>query len=137
MKFDRLEHGVYNLARVRDAATSRYTRFQIPWEWMKQDAGIVSQVEYVTSLHSFIRRGTVSVRGIHVEDCRLYFFRRVREFHAWIHGEDKPPFFMPSVSVRTCTYVCRGVTYAQPYKLEEDYNPRPPARPRVIRHSSA
>jgi len=40
----RLEHGVYNLARVRDAATSRYARFQIPWEWMKQDAGIVSQV---------------------------------------------------------------------------------------------
>lgn len=45
----RLEHGVYNLARVRDAATSRYTRFQIPWEWMKQDTGIVSQVTYIQS----------------------------------------------------------------------------------------
>lgn len=45
----RLEHGVYNLARVRDAATSRYTRFQIPWEWMKQDTGIVSQVTYIHS----------------------------------------------------------------------------------------
>ncbi|RCV26454.1 hypothetical protein SETIT_5G246500v2 [Setaria italica] len=43
--FEKLEHGVYNLARVRDAATSRYTRFQIPWEWMKQDAGIVSQIK--------------------------------------------------------------------------------------------
>ncbi|KAG2590505.1 hypothetical protein PVAP13_5NG407280 [Panicum virgatum] len=42
--FEKLEHGVYNLARIRDAATSRYARFQIPWEWMKQDAGIVSQV---------------------------------------------------------------------------------------------
>jgi hypothetical protein len=50
-----LEHGVYNLARVRDAATSRYTRFQIPWEWMKQDTGIVSQV----TLHPFTRRGSV------------------------------------------------------------------------------
>ena len=39
----RLEHGVYNLARVRDGAASRYSRFQIPSEWM-QDAGIVSQV---------------------------------------------------------------------------------------------
>jgi Wiskott-Aldrich syndrome protein len=47
-----LEHGVYNLARVRDAATSRYTRFQIPWEWMKQDTGIVSQV-------TLPRRGSV------------------------------------------------------------------------------
>ncbi|PUZ55565.1 hypothetical protein GQ55_5G222700 [Panicum hallii var. hallii] len=43
--FEKLEHGVYNLARVRDAATSRYARFQIPWEWMKQDAGIVSQIK--------------------------------------------------------------------------------------------
>lgn len=38
----RLEHGVYNLARGRDGATSRYSRFQIPWDWM-QDTGIVSQ----------------------------------------------------------------------------------------------
>ncbi|XP_062216760.1 protein INCREASED PETAL GROWTH ANISOTROPY 1-like [Phragmites australis] len=43
--FEKLEHGVYNLARVRDAATSRYTRFQIPWEWMQQDTGIVSQIK--------------------------------------------------------------------------------------------
>ncbi|RLM91598.1 protein CHUP1, chloroplastic-like [Panicum miliaceum] len=43
--FEKLEHGVYNLARVRDVATSRYARFQIPWEWMKQDAGIVSQIK--------------------------------------------------------------------------------------------
>lgn len=43
--FEKLEHGVYNLARVRDAATGRYTRFQIPWEWMKQDTGIVSQIK--------------------------------------------------------------------------------------------
>jgi hypothetical protein len=53
----RLEHGVYNLARVRDAATSRYARFQIPWEWMKQDAGIVSQVTNLPS-RSFTRLGS-------------------------------------------------------------------------------
>jgi hypothetical protein len=34
-----------NLARVRDAATSRYTRFQIPSEWMQQDTGVVRQVK--------------------------------------------------------------------------------------------
>ncbi|KAI5015995.1 hypothetical protein ZWY2020_005622 [Hordeum vulgare] len=42
--FEKLEHGVYDLARVRDGATGRYGRFQIPSEWMR-DAGIVSQVE--------------------------------------------------------------------------------------------
>ncbi|TVU35743.1 hypothetical protein EJB05_17646 [Eragrostis curvula] len=43
--FEKLEHGVYNLARVRDAAASRYTRFQIPSEWMQQDTGVVSQIK--------------------------------------------------------------------------------------------
>jgi hypothetical protein len=45
----RLQHGVYNLARVRDAATSRYARFQIPSEWMQQDTGVVSQVSSLIS----------------------------------------------------------------------------------------
>ncbi|KAL5228024.1 hypothetical protein ABZP36_016289 [Zizania latifolia] len=43
--FEKLEHGVYNLARVRDGATGRYSRFQIPCEWMQQDTGIVSQIK--------------------------------------------------------------------------------------------
>ncbi|BAD68701.1 pherophorin-like protein [Oryza sativa Japonica Group] len=41
--FEKLEHGVYNLARFRDGATGRYSRFQIPCEWMQPDTGIVSQ----------------------------------------------------------------------------------------------
>jgi Wiskott-Aldrich syndrome protein len=41
--FEKLEHGVYDLARVRDGAAARYGRFKIPSEWM-QDAWIVSQV---------------------------------------------------------------------------------------------
>ncbi|XP_006646156.1 protein CHUP1, chloroplastic-like [Oryza brachyantha] len=43
--FEKLEHGVYNLARIRDGATGRYSRFQIPCEWMQQDTGIVSQIK--------------------------------------------------------------------------------------------
>ncbi|KAI4997082.1 hypothetical protein ZWY2020_052424 [Hordeum vulgare] len=39
--FEKLEHGVYDLARVRDGTTGRYGRFPIPSEWM-HDAGIVS-----------------------------------------------------------------------------------------------
>ena len=40
---NRLEHGVYNLSRMRESATKRYKAFQIPVEWML-DSGIVSQV---------------------------------------------------------------------------------------------
>ncbi|EHA8589662.1 putative protein CHUP1, chloroplastic [Cocos nucifera] len=42
--FEKLEHGIYNLARMRDGATKRYRGFQIPWEWML-DNGIVNQIK--------------------------------------------------------------------------------------------
>ncbi|XP_047043996.1 protein CHUP1, chloroplastic-like [Lolium rigidum] len=42
--FEKLEHGVYSLGRVRDGAMNRYRGYQIPWEWM-QDTGIVSQLK--------------------------------------------------------------------------------------------
>lgn len=40
---NRLEHGVYNLSRIRESATKRYRGFQIPVDWMLE-TGIVSQV---------------------------------------------------------------------------------------------
>ena len=41
--YNRLEHGVYNLSRMRESATKRYKVFHIPTDWML-DAGYVSQV---------------------------------------------------------------------------------------------
>lgn len=40
---NRLEHGVYNLSRMRESAAKRYKGFQIPMDWMLEN-GIVSQV---------------------------------------------------------------------------------------------
>ncbi|XP_073151277.1 protein INCREASED PETAL GROWTH ANISOTROPY 1-like [Henckelia pumila] len=42
--FDKLEHGVYNLSRVRESATKRYKVFQIPVNWML-DTGFVLQIK--------------------------------------------------------------------------------------------
>ncbi|XP_075483329.1 protein INCREASED PETAL GROWTH ANISOTROPY 1-like isoform X1 [Primulina tabacum] len=42
--FDKLEHGVYNLSRVRESATKRYKVFQIPVNWML-DTGFVVQIK--------------------------------------------------------------------------------------------
>lgn len=42
----RLEHGVYNLSRLRETATNRFKSFQIPVDWML-DTGFVSQVNYL------------------------------------------------------------------------------------------
>ncbi|KAF2300715.1 hypothetical protein GH714_015313 [Hevea brasiliensis] len=41
---EKLEHGVYNLSRMRESATNRYKGFQIPMDWMLE-TGIVSQIK--------------------------------------------------------------------------------------------
>lgn len=40
----RLEHGVYNLSRMRESAAERYKGFHIPVNWML-DTGYVTQVQ--------------------------------------------------------------------------------------------
>ncbi|KAE7995823.1 hypothetical protein FH972_000590 [Carpinus fangiana] len=42
--FEKIEHGVYNLSRMRESATKRYKVFHIPTDWML-DAGYVSQIK--------------------------------------------------------------------------------------------
>ncbi|KAK7246376.1 hypothetical protein RIF29_41244 [Crotalaria pallida] len=41
---EKLEHGVYNISRMRESATNRYKVFQIPVHWML-DNGFVSQLK--------------------------------------------------------------------------------------------
>ncbi|PSS29071.1 hypothetical protein CEY00_Acc06568 [Actinidia chinensis var. chinensis] len=42
--FEKLEHGVYNLSRMRESSTKRYSVFHIPTDWML-DTGFVSQIK--------------------------------------------------------------------------------------------
>ncbi|KAL3624855.1 hypothetical protein CASFOL_031523 [Castilleja foliolosa] len=42
--FEKLEHGVYNLSRMRESGTKRYKVFQIPMNWM-MDTGYVTQIK--------------------------------------------------------------------------------------------
>ncbi|KAI4296892.1 hypothetical protein L6164_036812 [Bauhinia variegata] len=42
--FEKLEHGVYNISRMRESATNRYKVYQIPVDWML-DSGYVSQIK--------------------------------------------------------------------------------------------
>ncbi|KAG4970859.1 hypothetical protein JHK85_037280 [Glycine max] len=41
---EKLEHGIYNISRMRESATKRYKVFQIPVDWML-DSGYVSQIK--------------------------------------------------------------------------------------------
>ncbi|KAK7412434.1 hypothetical protein VNO78_03894 [Psophocarpus tetragonolobus] len=42
--FDKLEHGVFNISRMRESAINRYKVFHIPVDWML-DNGFVSQIK--------------------------------------------------------------------------------------------
>lgn len=42
--FEKLEHGVYNLSRMRESASTRYKVFQIPMGWM-QETGFAAQIK--------------------------------------------------------------------------------------------
>ncbi|XP_025690205.1 protein INCREASED PETAL GROWTH ANISOTROPY 1 isoform X1 [Arachis hypogaea] len=49
--FEKLEHGVYNISRMRESATKRYKHFQIPVDWML-DSGYASQLLWQIKLAS-------------------------------------------------------------------------------------
>ncbi|KZV54156.1 hypothetical protein F511_34254 [Dorcoceras hygrometricum] len=55
--FDKLEHGVYNLSRMRESAMKRYKLFQIPVNWML-DTGFVVQIKLasVTLAMKYMKR---------------------------------------------------------------------------------
>ncbi|GER26299.1 hydroxyproline-rich glycoprotein family protein [Striga asiatica] len=42
--FEKLEHGLYNLSRMRESAIKRYKLYQIPMNWM-MDTGYVNQIK--------------------------------------------------------------------------------------------
>ncbi|KAL8460642.1 hypothetical protein ACS0TY_032237 [Phlomoides rotata] len=46
--FEKLEHGVYNLSRMRESATERYKGFHIPVNWML-DTGYVTQIKVASA----------------------------------------------------------------------------------------
>ncbi|KAL1317295.1 hypothetical protein AAHE18_15G124200 [Arachis hypogaea] len=43
----KLEHGVYNISRMRESAANRYKVFRIPVHWML-DSGFVTQLPFIT-----------------------------------------------------------------------------------------
>ncbi|KAK1285850.1 hypothetical protein QJS10_CPB20g01975 [Acorus calamus] len=62
---EKLEHGVYNVSRVREAATKRYRGFQIPSEWMLE-SGLVSQIKLasVKLAMKYMKRVTAEMEAV-------------------------------------------------------------------------
>ncbi|MBA0778205.1 hypothetical protein Gotri_006099, partial [Gossypium trilobum] len=62
---EKLEHGVYNLSRMRESATSRYKGFQIPMDWMLE-TGIVCQIKLasVKLAMKYMRRVSAELEAV-------------------------------------------------------------------------
>ncbi|EOY28047.1 Tetratricopeptide repeat-like superfamily protein isoform 2 [Theobroma cacao] len=78
-----LEHGVYNLSRMRESATKRYKGFQIPMDWMLE-TGIVSQF----------------AGGFDVETMRAFQELRdkARSCHVQCQSQQQPKFICRSTT---------------------------------------
>lgn len=91
--FEKLEHGVYSLARVRDGAMSRYRGYQIPFEWM-QDTGIISQIKIqsVKLARKYLRRVSSELEAIQggpdEEELMLQGVRFAFRVHQFAGGFD-------------------------------------------------
>lgn len=78
----RLEHGVYNLSRMRESATEKYRGFHIPTNWMS-DTGYVTQV----------------ISSSYVVDNFIYFMTLLR---LWWQAKDSCINLLQSDSILIC-----------------------------------
>ncbi|KAL7102825.1 hypothetical protein ACP275_08G142200 [Erythranthe tilingii] len=92
--FEKLEHGVYNLSRLRESASKRYKLYQIPMNWM-MDTGFVSQIKLasVKLAMKYMKRvsaelGIVGGGGPDEEDLILQGVKFAFRVHQFAGGFD-------------------------------------------------
>ncbi|GLT29560.1 hypothetical protein SLA2020_044190 [Shorea laevis] len=112
---EKLEHGVYNLSRMRESATKRYKEFQIPMDWML-DTGIVSQIKLasVKLAMKYMKRvsaeleivgGSPEEEELIVQGVRFAF--RVHQFAGGFDVETMRAFQELRDKARSCQVQCQ------------------------------
>ncbi|XP_057434210.1 protein CHUP1, chloroplastic-like [Lotus japonicus] len=111
---EKLEHGVYNISRMREAATNRYKGFLIPVHWML-DNGFVSQMKLasVKLAMKYMRRVSAELETIGggpeeeeliIQGVRFAF--RVHQFAGGFDGETMKAF--QELRVKACHLQCHS-----------------------------
>ncbi|CAM8918559.1 unnamed protein product [Rhodiola kirilowii] len=124
--YDKLEHGIYNLSRMRESATNRYKLHQIPVDWMLE-AGLASQIKLASVKLAMKYMQRVSAELEHVdtgpEEEELIvqgvrFAFRVHQFAGGFDAETMKAFSELREKARTChqhqqeqqKFMCRSAT---------------------------
>ncbi|KAB2060650.1 hypothetical protein ERO13_A10G031200v2 [Gossypium hirsutum] len=114
---EKLEHGVYNLSRMRESATKRYKGFQIPMDWMLE-TGIVSQIKLasVKLAMKYMRRISSELEAVGtggpeeeeliVQGVRFAF--RVHQFAGGFDVETMRAFEELRDKARSCNVQCQN-----------------------------
>ncbi|KAG4142549.1 hypothetical protein ERO13_D06G136000v2 [Gossypium hirsutum] len=113
---EKLEHGVYNLSRMRESATSRYKGFQIPMDWMLE-TGIVCQIKLasVKLAMKYMRRVSAELEAVGggpeekeliVQGVRFAF--RVHQFAGGFDVETMRAFQELRDKVSSCHVQCQN-----------------------------
>ncbi|XP_058197558.1 uncharacterized protein At4g04980 [Rhododendron vialii] len=114
--FEKLEHGVYNLSRIRESAAKRYNVFHIPTDWML-DTGYVSQIKLasVQLAMKYMRRVSAELEVVGggpeeeeliVQGVRFAF--RVHQFAGGFDGETMKAFQELRDKARSCHIQCQN-----------------------------
>ncbi|GJZ01711.1 protein CHUP1, chloroplastic [Tanacetum coccineum] len=90
--FEKLEHGVYNLSRMRESASTRYKVYQIPMGWM-QETGFAAQIKLasVKLAMKYMRRVSAElerVGGLEEEELIVQGVRFAFRVHQFAGGFD-------------------------------------------------
>ncbi|XVE51446.1 hypothetical protein DITRI_Ditri02bG0041200 [Diplodiscus trichospermus] len=113
---EKLEHGVYNLSRMRESAAKRYKGFQIPTDWMLE-TGIVSQIKLasVKLAMKYMRRVSAELKAgyggpeeeeLIVQGVRFAF--RVHQFAGGFDVETMRAFQELRDKARSCHVQCQN-----------------------------
>ncbi|KAK9065380.1 hypothetical protein SSX86_016763 [Deinandra increscens subsp. villosa] len=113
--FEKIEHGVYNLSRMRESASTRYKVFQIPMCWM-QETGFVAQIKLasVKLAMKYMRRVSAeleTVSSLEEEELILQAVRfafRVHQFAGGFDVETMRAFQELRDKVTTCHEQCQN-----------------------------
>ncbi|CAI9773233.1 unnamed protein product [Fraxinus pennsylvanica] len=114
--FEKLEHGVYNLSRMRESAAQRYKAFHIPMDWML-DKGCLSQIKLASGKLAMKHMKRVSAElemvggGPEEEDLIVQgvkFAFRVHQFAGGFDVETMRAFQELRDKARSCNVQCQN-----------------------------
>ncbi|XP_057544874.1 protein CHUP1, chloroplastic-like [Amaranthus tricolor] len=122
---EKLEHGVYNLSRLRESASNRFKSFHIPVDWML-DTGFVSQIKLasVKLAMKYMKRVSAELEAVGsgpeeeeliVQGVRFAF--RVHQFAGGFDVETMRAFEELRDKARSCHVQCQTQRQTQQQRL--------------------